>query len=107
MGKLSDEIKTDTGELARKPTAQVDPAVAARVRSFWQTFASDLPSGATARGRYAPVDGDRYLDMAVEVPDGTYRVLGADWVLQFKQNRLVSAVLARPPDFGGRRVTEV
>jgi hypothetical protein len=110
MAKLSDMIK-DPRDRAPEPAPlpPLDPAIAANLRALWREFARDLPSGATHAGRYVPTDGDRWCGLALEVPDGTYRIAGAEWVFTFKQNQLVGATRVTPPHYAGRgvRVVEV
>lgn len=86
-------LKTAAGKAHRQ--AIEDRSRNAAVRSVHAAFANALPSDARQTGSFkAPADhpqGDQ-----PSVPDGTYRVLGTDWLHRFKRGQWIGADRAAP-----------
>ena len=43
-------------------------------------FCAKLPPAAVETGRYEAQPGDRYSGLRFDVPDGTYRPVGTEWL---------------------------
>jgi hypothetical protein len=77
----------------------------AAVRRAWGAFARAIPGPIHSSGHWAKPE-DLPADR-VDVPNGIYRVSGADWILRFQGGVFVEAFRAAPPDFGGPDVVAV
>jgi hypothetical protein len=71
------------------------------VYDFARAFMRNIPSDAAAAGQWPAPKMNDLLERKTGIPDGTYRVLGWDWVFRFSGGRLVEAKRAVPPDYGG------
>lgn len=81
--------------------------VHALVRKFHGTFCADLPYTARRSGRYDAATGDRFGD-ELDVPNGTYRVTGSDWLLTFRNRHFARAEIATAQNkYGGKDVKTV
>ncbi len=54
-------------------------------------FCAALPQEARG-GHYTPAAGDGYEGQMFHVADGSYRVIGSDWIFSFRKGLLTSAV---------------
>lgn len=89
------------------PVKVLTPEAEGELRSFSTRFAAALPPNSHASGHYTAIEGDRYGEYRFAAPNGSYRVVGADWVLVIRKNKFVSAHRAVPPSFGGKDVVAV
>lgn len=63
------------------------------IRRAWAAFAHNIPAAALSAGHFKP-EGAATSSTAfsdTKVPNGTYRVEGADWLLTFKGGAFVEA----------------
>lgn len=75
------------------------PAVAASeppsphraIRAAWTEFARAVPYAAQSSGVHVPSDEAVAAAPDLGVPDGRYRVMGADWILTFADGKFVGA----------------
>jgi hypothetical protein len=74
------------------------------VRRLSGEFGRAVPSTLQSIGSYVPRDGDPWWHREYGVPDGSYRVAGADLVLRFEDGWLNEVIVPKPPDYGGRNV---
>ncbi|HXF45753.1 MAG TPA: hypothetical protein VNK91_06505 [Burkholderiaceae bacterium] len=98
--------KLTAKKLAAVAAPAPDPGATARiVRQVTSAFVGRLPAAARS-GHYRVEPGDQF-DGSYAVPDGHYRVVGADWIVAFRDGRFVEAYRALPPDYGGAAVIAV
>jgi hypothetical protein len=71
------------------------------VRRLSGEFGRAVPSTLQSIGSYVPRDGDPWWHREYGVPDGSYRVAGADLVLRFEDGWLSEVIVPKPPDYGG------
>lgn len=76
------------------------------LRAFNRAFCASVPEKGRS-GHYKAEDGDRFDGSTYGDADGSYRVVGSDWIFKFKAGVFVEATMARPPKFGGKNVTAV
>lgn len=69
-----------------------------------RNFMGALP---TTSAQYEAKEDDRFASMEADVPDGEYRLEGADWIFKIEGKKLVQANRAAPPDYGGPDVIMV
>lgn len=75
------------------------------IRDLNRRFCAKLPEAAAKGGEYQPQDGDALARLELDVPDGTYRLVGSDWFYIVKNRRLARAALAtRANKYGGPKV---
>lgn len=95
--KLAAFLKTPEGKVHQKAVA--DRARNAAVRAVHAAFAGALPAEARQTGAFT-VPRDHANGEQPAVPNGSYRVLGADWLHRFKGGRWIGtdrvALQARP-----------
>lgn len=82
------------------------PSIGAVICRAYERFARALPPGALT-GSYTVTGDDGFYGNVTAVPDGTYRVCGADWLIVVHAGRIAEFVRAMPPDFGGPDVIRV
>lgn len=86
--------------VSRQPAAQA-------LRALNADFCADIPQEGRA-GRYSATPHDRFARLPeLPVADGKYRVLGSGWVLVLRRGRLVEAIEAKAPHWGGKGVITV
>lgn len=79
---------------AAKPVpkgAKLDRVQTETVRRVWTRFSANVPYKAQSSGRFEATEEDLTDERNHGVPDGRYRVLGADWILIFDGGWLVEA----------------
>ncbi|EKS26513.1 hypothetical protein [Afipia felis] len=86
--KLAAFLKTPEGKAHRK--AVDDRARNVAVRTVHADFAGALPTEARQTGTFAVPD-DHANSAQSAVPNGSYRVLGTDWLHRFKGGRWIGA----------------
>jgi hypothetical protein len=64
------------------------------VREVYNAFTAAIPARAQSSGAHEVPKDEWAAAARRDVPDGRYRVLGADWIMQFKGGRLIAAVRA-------------
>lgn len=72
------------------------------VQKVWAQFARAIPFAAHSKGVHEVEPGKREDGEDHGVPDGNYRVVGADWLLTFEGGRFVGAANAvdvKPEDY--------
>lgn len=74
------------------------------VRLAFSRFANAIPGGAQSSGYFVPPETQMWQCV---VPDGKYRVAGADWIVVIVDNRIAEICRAVPPDYGGPDVIAV
>lgn len=78
----------------REPLTEGD--VAEVVQKVWAQFARAIPQPAISSGSYALTKEQRKVAEDLGMPDGDYRIIGADWILRFEKGRFVEAVRGGP-----------
>lgn len=68
----------------------------ATVQKLWTRFSRDLPRAALSAGHHEIDKDQRKQAEDHGVPDGDYRVSGADWILTFEDGRLAGAKRGGP-----------
>jgi hypothetical protein len=66
------------------------------VQGVWAWWCRDVPYAAQSAGWWEMDKAQRKSATDHGVPDGDYRVLGADWILTFRGGRFIEATKARP-----------
>lgn len=84
----------------------LDPKAATALRGLLARFTGNVPQAARG-GAYEPKPGDGLGDDDLDVPNGTYRVHGSDWLITIAKKRFTLAARAMPPKFGGANVIQV
>lgn len=78
------------------------------LRRFAEAFWRAHPNGLGAGQAYAAAAGDLFDGKIYEIPNGTYRLVGDDWLFTFRRGRFVSANKATAQNaFGGAKVIAV
>lgn len=75
---------------------ELDKVQAATVRNVWDNFSRNVPYGAQSSGYHDLPDDQRKDAPDHGIPNGRYRVLGADWIMIFEDGRFVEAEKATP-----------
>lgn len=91
-----------------KAKTKLDLAGATAIRDFTARFSGNIPGAALKVSPYPATPGDNLSDIALDVPDGVYRVSGSDWLMTVEDGAFVQAERATAANkFGGEDVIEV
>jgi hypothetical protein len=88
------KFRRGKGELGAGPELNAEQI--ATVQKVWAGFAINIPYKAMSQGRFELDEDELQTAVDHEIPDGVYRVSGADWLLTFDQGRFVEAAKASP-----------
>lgn len=66
------------------------------VQRVWADFSRNIPQPAMSSGTHQLTQDERKAAFDYGVPDGDYRVVGADWILTFERGRFVEASRGGP-----------
>lgn len=94
-----DKARAEYEAAADKPAErgpELDKVQSATVRLVWDNFSRNVPYAAQSMGHHDLTDEQRKAAPDHGVPDGRYRVIGADWILIFEGGRFVEAEKATP-----------
>lgn len=87
---------------SRASTEDLNSEQVGAVQKVWAQFARSIPFAAHSKGVHEVEPEKREDGEDHGVPDGNYRVVGADWLLTFEGGRFVgaaNAVNVKPEDY--------
>lgn len=98
----------DDPKAKSKAKAELDLMGATALRDLTARFAGNIPAKALKGSPYQPEPGDGVSDAVLDLPDGTYRVSGSDWLVMVEDGAAVQFERANAVNkFGGDSVIEV
>lgn len=75
----------------------LDPQARLAIGEISAAFLANLPErGRPSGGVFTFPDSHPLREQVRDIPDGSYRVFGRDWILRFEGGRIVDASLAGP-----------
>lgn len=78
------------------------------IRALNAQFCAKLPQGAARTGAYRASEGDELGKLELDVPNGTYRLIGGEWLYLVQSKHLLRAMIATAANkFGGGKVVLV